>query len=377
MRITMPATRNASVGAIRAGRITFSTNPSLMMALVPSATTAAPTTPPISACDEDEGRPNHQVARFQAIAPIRPPNTIVGVMTSDWTMPCATVAATASEMKAPAKFRSADIPTAIRGDIARVEMLVATAFAVSWKPLVKSNPSAVMTTMTRTTSLSTSSPLGVLDDDALEQVRHVLAGVDRVLEAVEDVLPADDHHGVDPAFEQRGDRLAAHPVAVVLEPVDLHGVVRDVAEAAHPRHRLDDLRGDLHEDVGEALGLLHRRLDPVEAEVVGDLLGVVDDVVQRGRQREDVLAVDRRHERLVQALDDVVRDPVALLLADQDVPGELGVVGPPGEHLVEQVRGPGDVAGLLLEEVEELSVAGGEDLGQESHRAAPYRVKTM
>src|SRR3954466_16014591 len=231
MRITIPAAANASVGAISAGRITFSTRPSLMMASGPSATSVAPTTPPISACDDDDGRPNHQVARFQAMAPIRPPNTIVGVIASACTMPLATVAAPASEMNAPAKFSSEAMPTARRGDSARVEMLVATAFAVSWKPLVKSNASAVTTTMTRTTSLSTSSPLRVLDDDALEQVGHVLAGVDRVLEAVEDVLPADDHHRVDPPFEQRGDGLAAHPVAVVLEPVDLDRVVRDVAEA--------------------------------------------------------------------------------------------------------------------------------------------------
>jgi hypothetical protein len=60
-----------------------------------------------------------------------------------------------------------------------------------------------------------------------------------------------------------------------------------------------------------------------EREVVRDLLDEVDDVVQRGREIEDVLALDRRHERLVEALDDVVRDPVALLLADHDLAGEL------------------------------------------------------
>jgi hypothetical protein len=36
----------------------------------------------------------------------------------------------------------------VRGDIARVETDVATAFAVSWKPFVKSNPSATRTTRT-------------------------------------------------------------------------------------------------------------------------------------------------------------------------------------------------------------------------------------
>ena len=42
----------------------------------------------------------------------------------------------------------------MRGGIARVEIEVATTFAVSWKPLVKSKTSAVATTMTTMTSAS-------------------------------------------------------------------------------------------------------------------------------------------------------------------------------------------------------------------------------
>ncbi len=42
---------------------------------VPALATAAPASPPISACDEDEGMPYHQVIRFQLIAPTRAPNT--------------------------------------------------------------------------------------------------------------------------------------------------------------------------------------------------------------------------------------------------------------------------------------------------------------
>ena len=62
-------------------------------------------------------------------------------------MPFATVAATWSERNAPTKFRIAAMPTASRGGSARVEIDVATTFAVSWKPLVKSNASAVAITM--------------------------------------------------------------------------------------------------------------------------------------------------------------------------------------------------------------------------------------
>ena len=107
---------------------------------------------------------------------------------------------------------------------------------------------------------------------------------------------------------------------------------------------------------GELLRLLHRRLDVVEAHEVGGLLGVVDDVVQRRRERVDVLAVDRGHRRAVQPVDDVVRDPVALLLADQDLAAEPAGVGPLLQQPAQQLGGMQDVRARLVEEVEELAV---------------------
>src|SRR3712207_4273183 len=147
--------------------------PSLRTASAPSAANAAPTTPPISACEDDEGRPKYQVARFQAIAPIRPAKTIVGVTRSASTTPPAMVAATSSERNAPTKFRTAASETATLGCIARVEIDVATALAVSWKPLVKSKASAVATTIQRTMSFSMgqfrTARSGVLDHDRSEE----------------------------------------------------------------------------------------------------------------------------------------------------------------------------------------------------------------
>ena len=143
---------NATSGATSAGTTTLPSSPWPMIAPAPAATKAAPTTPPIRACDELDGSPKYQVARFQAIAPIRPAKTTVGVMMPWSTMSPATVAATLSDRNAPTKFRTAAIATAARGESARVEIEVATTFAVSWKPLVKSKASAVPTTMTRMTS---------------------------------------------------------------------------------------------------------------------------------------------------------------------------------------------------------------------------------
>src|SRR3954449_4492684 len=110
---------------------TLDSSPSNFTAPVPAAANVAPITPPMSACEDDDGSPNHHVARFQEIAPIRPPSTTVGVIAPASTIPPAIVAATFSEMNAPAKFRIAASATATLGGSAPVAIVVAIAFAVS------------------------------------------------------------------------------------------------------------------------------------------------------------------------------------------------------------------------------------------------------
>ena len=91
-----------------AGTSTFETRPSPITAPPPAATSVAPTTPPISACEELEGSPKYHVIRFQVIAPIRPgEHDLRRVITPESTIPFATVAATSSEMNAPTKLRMA------------------------------------------------------------------------------------------------------------------------------------------------------------------------------------------------------------------------------------------------------------------------------
>ncbi len=60
----------------------------------PALVTPAPTRPPISACELDEGMPPHQVARFQAMAPISAPKMTRASIVSADTMPTPTVRAT-------------------------------------------------------------------------------------------------------------------------------------------------------------------------------------------------------------------------------------------------------------------------------------------
>src|SRR4051812_14872523 len=65
-----------------------------------------------------------------------------------------TVRATSTDKKAPTRLRIADRATATLGLRAPVAIEVAIAFAVSWKPLVKSNANAVITTITRMNNAS-------------------------------------------------------------------------------------------------------------------------------------------------------------------------------------------------------------------------------
>src|SRR5207244_2072231 len=81
----------------------------------------------------------------QATAQTRTASTLINVITLGSTMPYATVAATLKKKNAPTKLRTAALRTATRGDSARVETLVAIAFAVSWNPFVKSKNSAIAT----------------------------------------------------------------------------------------------------------------------------------------------------------------------------------------------------------------------------------------
>ena len=99
--------------------------------------------------------------RFHAIAPNRPASTVCVVArlgVDD--RRCPTVFATAVVTNAPTRFATEATATAIRGESARVEIEVATAFAVSWNPFVKSKPSATTTTTTRRKSPSTSAASG-------------------------------------------------------------------------------------------------------------------------------------------------------------------------------------------------------------------------
>jgi hypothetical protein len=131
MKVAVAATASARTGAITDGTMTSPMRPSTVTASNPAATITAPTTPPMSACDDEEGMLSRHVRRFQKMRPSSPARMIAGVIASGSTMSSAIVAATFSEMKAPTKFSSAASPAATLGFRAVVAIDVAMALAVS------------------------------------------------------------------------------------------------------------------------------------------------------------------------------------------------------------------------------------------------------
>src|SRR5690348_5662634 len=140
--------------------------------------------------------------------------TAIGVSASRCATSVPTVLATCVLMNAPRKFSPAAMTMAKRAGSTRVEMLVATAFAVSWKPLVKSNISAIRIVAMRNArlvplklaaaaaSVGAKGELGILQQHSIEHVGHVLTVVDRPLQVIVDLLPLDHLHGIRLAKER-------------------------------------------------------------------------------------------------------------------------------------------------------------------------------
>src|SRR5437867_7172432 len=134
-------------------KIAVLVRPATTMDPGPFETSAAPTKPPISACDDEVGSPIHQVKRFQITAANSAARTIAGVTMDGSTVPLAIVLATCTPNTEKAtKLKNAAHTTATRGDSTRVLTTVAMALAASWKPLLKSNASALATLASSSTA---------------------------------------------------------------------------------------------------------------------------------------------------------------------------------------------------------------------------------
>ena len=134
--------------------------PAHTTAAEPALAMPAPTSPPISACELDDGMPSRLVMICQTMAPVSAPKMTRASMMLASTMPRPTVSATCrpNTMKAM-KLKNAAQATAYCGRSTRVETMVAIEFAASFMPLRKSNASA---TAISATSSGNASPASIV-----------------------------------------------------------------------------------------------------------------------------------------------------------------------------------------------------------------------
>src|SRR5688500_9588928 len=220
-------------------------------------------------------------------------------------------------------------------------------------------------------------PPGMLDDDPLDHVGRILARIDGVLEEGVDLLPLDHLDGIGSVIgEEVRDRLAADAIALVLEPMDLDPMRRDVLEALELLECTDQLLALLHDDLGLLVRHRCRLLDLVEDAGVGDLLDEVEHVVQAADQLVDVLAVERRDEGVLELLADVVADGVAAALRVPELARQALTLLVGTEELLEHPGSRQDVLTVLDEELEELLLAWNE--GKAHGRVGtPVRARPM
>src|SRR5438132_8547467 len=109
-------------------------------------------------------------------------------------------------------------------------------------------------------------------------------------------------------------------------------------------------------------------LDAVADDVPRRLVDVVADVVDRTREVVDVVAVERRHERPVQQVDELARHTIALVLRFLDLPQEVAVGRKFVEQAAELLRDADGVRRRAGEQPEELAIL--RDERDPSHAAA-------
>src|SRR5690606_492036 len=383
--IRMPMTIRPRVkparGEVTMGRTTFQKMPWLLVQssaardqistskLLSAADSAAPIRPPIRAWLDEDGRPNHQVIRFQ----MTPPDSAqmitceLTTSTSASIRPEELILATAEPQRAPTRFMKAARATACIGVSTLVATTVAMELAVSWKPLMYSNTRATSTT-TSTSSRAVLMGSGVLEDDVVDHVAGIAAAVDGLLEDLEQVLEDQVAHRV--LFLGVGVpvQLQDQPVGLGLDGlqlvVELAGGVQVHALAQQRNHLLQHHAGALeHGGAGDEVHVGGPGRGKGVA--LGELLDHLRDLVQGVGQRLDVLALQRGHEGVDQLLVDLgeqVLLPLPGLL--EALQGTLG-----RRRAQELAEGAGALAGsggAVLEQSVEL-VALSEDGLQGKH----------
>ena len=133
-----------------------------------------------------------------------------------------------------------------------------------------------------------------------------------------DVLPLDDLDRVADVREEIAYGVAEDLVALVLVGVDLDPVRLQALEPFEGLHHRDHLRRGTDQGLGLADRLRSNGPHLVEQDDLADVVGDVGDIVEPRGDADDVLAVERRDKGLVQALEDLVGQLVAVVLDGVD-----------------------------------------------------------
>src|SRR5690606_4566698 len=128
--------------------------------------------------------------------------------------------------------------TACCGLSTPVETTVAMALAASWKPFMKSNTSAsstsrITTPWPRLTASIQSLRSGILEDDAFEDVGHILAAVGHELKQLVQLLELQHLTHVRFLPEQFGNALAHGAIGIGFELIDFLAQPQDVLRIVH------------------------------------------------------------------------------------------------------------------------------------------------
>src|SRR5215468_934382 len=299
MATSTRARRKPTIGDTTMASSVFD-NPLHTAAEIPALAMPAPTRPPISACELDEGMPRPQVIRFQTMAPINAAKITVASTTLGSMIPVPMVLATCRPNTVKAmKLKKAAQNTAYCGRSTRVETMVAIELAASCRPFRKSKASATAIRPTRMGRPSVTSTVPVpalylFDHDAVDLIGDVVEAVGDFLQVIVDLDADDEVHGAAVTVFQI-KLLHADVVEVVDAAFQLAQFLRDLRQQRHvgadrlqQRQRACDQIGAFDDQLPH---LAHRRLELTHLKQhhsLCRLLHLVDGIVHRSDQVLDV-----------------------------------------------------------------------------------------
>src|SRR5438132_4868683 len=207
------------------------------------------------------------------------------------------------------------------------------------------------------------------DDDFRDDLGNSPAGINRLLQPTVQLAHLDERQQVGRVGEQLGFGVAVDAIGLVLQAADLAQADIQLVQVLHlpaELDRLDHVLGALMDDLSHLDHLRRGFLDAKGGEAVGGLLHVVQHIVEGGRQRVDILAVERSDEAAVEGLDDALDNEIAGVLGVLELIRSLLQLVEGRYHVQELLPGIGEDVRDLVKQVEKLFFTG----DQKHHRQA-------